>query len=79
MISRKTKFILLLVTLMALAPALYAQTSFGEVNGTVVEQTGAVVAGGTVTLINQATNIETKRSTRSSRSSRITPRPNMEA
>lgn len=61
MTSLKTIAALLFVTLVS-CPALYAQTSFGEVNGTVVEQTEAVVANGTVTLINQATNIETKRS-----------------
>jgi hypothetical protein len=57
---------LLLVALLAVGSRLYAQTSFGEVNGTVSEQTGAVVPGVAVTLINQATNVETKRSTNES-------------
>lgn len=59
--SLKTRVVLLLGMLVALASAPYAQTSFGEVNGTVVDQTGAVVASGAVTLVNQATNIEFKR------------------
>src|SRR5215203_244407 len=41
------------------APAV-AQTATGGVNGTVTDQNGAVVPGATVTLVNKATNIETR-------------------
>ena len=47
-------------TLTALGPALSAQTSTGEVNGTITDPTGAAVPGALVKLINQSTNIETQ-------------------
>jgi hypothetical protein len=56
----KARITLLLVTLLALSSALFAQTSTGEVNGTVTDPNGAAVAGATVKLINQATKIETQ-------------------
>lgn len=43
--------------------ALLGQTSFGSVNGTVTDQTGAVVPGAEVKLVNQATNIESATAT----------------
>ena len=55
MISLKAKAVLLLVTLLTLGVTLCAQTSTGEVNGTVTDQNGAAVSGATVKLINQAT------------------------
>jgi len=58
MLSQKTKMALLLATLMALASTLYAQTSTGEVNGTITDPAGAAVPVATVKLINQATKIE---------------------
>src|SRR5215210_6703698 len=53
----------IIVTVFALvlfASAARAQTATGGVNGTVTDQHGAVVPGATVTLVNRATNIETR-------------------
>lgn len=52
-----------LALLAALAPLARTQTSTGEVNGTVTDKTGASVPGATVRLTNQATGIETTRTT----------------
>ncbi|MFN0122609.1 MAG: carboxypeptidase regulatory-like domain-containing protein [Blastocatellia bacterium] len=43
----------LLALLLALAPAIYAQSTFGTINGTVSDPTGAVVPNATVTLTNK--------------------------
>ena len=51
---------MLLVALIALAASVFAQTSTGEVNGTVTDPTGAVIPGATVKLINKASNIESQ-------------------
>src|SRR5215218_5524504 len=48
----------LVIALCAAAAA--AQTATGGVNGTVTDQNGAVVPGAAVTLVNKATNIETR-------------------
>jgi hypothetical protein len=57
---RRSISILLLVALFAL-PALLAQHTFrGGINGTVTDQTGSVVAGATVEVINVATNVTLK-------------------
>jgi len=48
---------LVMVVLLASASRLAAQTSTGEVNGTVTDSTGAVIPGATVTLTNQGTKI----------------------
>src|SRR5262245_60504939 len=60
MFPLRTRIALLLAPLMALSATLLGQTSSGEVNGAVTDQTGAVVASATVKLINQATRIETQ-------------------
>lgn len=62
MASRTERALLVLVFLLlpALAPA---QTSMGGVNGTVTDSTGAMLPGATVTLVNQATNIQSVRVT----------------
>src|SRR5918912_249493 len=51
------KTAVLIILAFAAAPA---QTATGGVNGTVTDQHGAVVPGATVTLVNRATNIETR-------------------
>ena len=52
------KLKLLSVTLIACCPAFFAQTSTGEVNGTVTDPSGASVPAATVKLTNLATKIE---------------------
>ena len=54
--------LLLLMTLAVPGLAL-AQTSMGGVSGTVTDSTGAVVPGATVTLVNEATNVQGERQT----------------
>src|SRR5215210_611182 len=56
----------IIFTLMALSSALFAQTSTGEVNGTVTDPTGASVPGAVVKLVNQSTKIEDKATTNQS-------------
>ena len=56
---------LALIGLLTAAGA-FAQTSMGGVSGTVTDATNAVVPGATVTLINQATNVESVRQTNES-------------
>src|ERR671939_213523 len=46
--------------LVLLAAAAHAQTATGGVNGTVTDPNGAAVPGASVTLVNRATNIETR-------------------
>src|SRR5687767_8157801 len=46
--------------LVALAATAHAQTATGGVNGTVTDPHGAAVPGSAVTLVNRATNIETR-------------------
>ena len=60
MFPLKTRVALLLATLMILSSTLLGQTSSGEVNGSVTDQTGAAISSATVKLINQATKIETQ-------------------
>src|SRR5215471_971484 len=65
---RWEKFVtaLLLVSLLVPASLLIGQTATGEVNGTVTDRTGGLVAGASVKLINQATRIEDRTATNSS-------------
>jgi hypothetical protein len=56
---------LLMMTLPAAGPA-GAQTSMGTVEGTVTDSSGGVVPGATVTLTNEATNVQTVRQTNQS-------------
>ncbi len=49
---------ILFVLLFVAAAAGRAQTASGEVNGTVTDKSGGLVAGATVKLTNQATKIE---------------------
>src|SRR5882724_7011941 len=56
----------LLIAMLLPVTTLQAQTATGEVNGSVVDSQGSTVPNATVTLINQATGIETTRTTNSS-------------
>jgi hypothetical protein len=58
----KARAALLLAALMTLSLTVFGQTSSGEVNGAIVDQTGAAISAATVKLINQATGIETQAS-----------------
>ena len=58
--------VLLAAALLFLAPSGRAQTATGQVNGTVTDNTEAAVPNAAVKLINQATGIETARSTNES-------------
>lgn len=53
----KVAQIFLTIFLLIIASTLYAQTSIGAISGTVTDSTGAVIAGTTVTITNQATNV----------------------
>jgi outer membrane receptor protein involved in Fe transport len=54
----KIRALMLLVTLLVTSLAVSAQTSRGNVSGTVTDPTGAVIAGATVTLTNIQTTVE---------------------
>src|SRR5512136_406273 len=57
----------LLMLLALIAPGwAAAQTSMGAVNGTVTDSTGALVPGATVTLVSEATNVQSVRQTNQS-------------
>ena len=57
----------LLILLALIAPGwAAAQTSMGAVNGTVTDSTGALVPGATVTLVSEATNVQSVRQTNQS-------------
>src|SRR5262245_58197107 len=58
----KARAALLLAALMTLSLTVFGQTSSGEVNGDIVDQTGAAISSANVKLINQATRIETQAS-----------------
>ena len=51
---------LLLFVLVGFGPVVLGQTATGEVNGTITDPNGGVMAGATATLINQATSIEVR-------------------
>ncbi|HEX3231202.1 MAG TPA: carboxypeptidase-like regulatory domain-containing protein, partial [Pyrinomonadaceae bacterium] len=51
---------LLAFVLLAAGTLAAGQTATGEVNGTVTDPNGAVLSAATVTLVNQATNIEVR-------------------
>ena len=57
---------LLCAALLSIVPMASAQTATGQVNGTITDNTGAVVPGATLKLINLATGIESIRSTNDS-------------
>jgi outer membrane receptor protein involved in Fe transport len=63
MLSPKTALALVLVTLLGAGSPLWAQTATGEVNGAVTDESGSVVPGATVRLINQATQVESQATT----------------
>jgi hypothetical protein len=58
----KARAALLLASLMTLSLTIFGQTSSGEVNGSVTDQSGAAISSATVKLINQSTGIETQAS-----------------
>ena len=58
----KARAALLLAALMTMSLTIFGQTSSGEVNGAVADQTGAAISAATVKLINQSTGIETQAS-----------------
>src|SRR5713101_2962319 len=61
---RVTKMVAVLLGLLFIpVVALHAQTAVGEVNGTVTDRSGGLIAEAAVTLTNEATKIETARST----------------
>jgi Carboxypeptidase regulatory-like domain/TonB dependent receptor-like, beta-barrel len=58
--SFKSTAALLFVMLVASVSIAFGQTATGEVNGTVTDQSGAIVSTSNIKLINQATQIETQ-------------------
>ncbi len=65
---RSTRIITALIAMLLLggAPLLTAQTATGEVNGTVTDPSGALLAGAQVRLTNQATGLQTQVTTNDS-------------
>ena len=59
MLLTKRSTVMSIIVCIALSLPAFAQSRGGEVNGTITDSTGAVVPGATVTLTNQATNIQT--------------------
>src|SRR5262249_40868456 len=65
--SSKAVLVLLLLFCLTLPSSfLTAQTATGQANGTVTDQSGAIVPGATVTLTNQATGIANRATTNNS-------------
>jgi outer membrane receptor protein involved in Fe transport len=58
--------VFLLAILLSWTVAAYGQSATGQINGTVLDPSGATVAGATVTLINQGTNLATTSRTNAS-------------
>src|SRR5437868_1436905 len=59
MLFTKKSTLTSIILCIALSLSAFAQSRGGEINGTVTDSSGAVVPGATVTLSNQATNIQT--------------------
>jgi len=59
MLFTKKSTLTSIIVCIALSLSAFAQSRGGEINGTVTDSSGAVVPGATVTLTNQATNIQT--------------------
>jgi Carboxypeptidase regulatory-like domain len=73
---RKAALLLAIASLLALPVTLKAQTAGqGTISGTVTDSTGAVVPNATVTAINDATNVSSKRTSSSSGLFTIAPLP----
>ncbi len=67
LLMRIAKTLVILFAFFCLPVAMvHAQTAVGEVNGTITDKSGGFIGGATVKLTNQATKIETTRSTGSS-------------
>src|SRR5262249_50799908 len=64
--SPKSFLVLLFLSVLSFAATLFSQTSTGEANWTVTDQSGAIVSGATVTLTNEATKIENRATTNAS-------------
>src|SRR5690349_17407210 len=64
--SKAALVLLLLLCLVLPSSFLIAQTATGQANGTVTDQSGAIVPGATVSLTNQATKIENRASSNAS-------------
>src|SRR5258706_1292614 len=63
---RSAKLAAVLMFVLVSSAVLVSQTGTGQANGTVTDPSGAVVAGASVKLINQATNIENQTETNNS-------------
>ena len=59
MLFTKKSTLTSIILCIAFSLSAFAQSRGGEINGTVTDSSGAVVPGATVTLTNQATNIQT--------------------
>src|ERR1044071_635854 len=57
---RSFSAIVLSFSLIATIPAVWGQGSVGTLNGTILDQAGAVVPGASVVAVNQATRVEQK-------------------
>lgn len=58
MFSNRNKWLALIFTIFAFTINNFSQGTTGQISGTVTDQTGAIIQGATVKIINQATNAE---------------------
>jgi hypothetical protein len=72
---RRLQFCLVVFALLALSSLVFAQVQNGQFSGTVLDPTGAAVAGAKVTIVNMGTNLTVSTTTSSSGNYTVTQLP----